>query len=286
MNIPKMTEADLAEIAFNLGVVLSPDAHKVLRHALAARDAQWQAALAEQEPVAGWSYESHEFGDVWARRVILNRPDGGANPPTKHNGGAIRNVRPLYTHPAPSTPAAQERAEPVAPAVRETLELAEEALGWHAAGFCEDSMPELTVEALKAIRTLLSATPPAPAQPAPYGHCPQCGARGVMRERSPNGKTTCTNGHEFPHARFDAAQPSPEPSKPEQAEAPGDSDPLTPEQEEWVMDLAEKHNLGRRVSQIGTMRGVAPDVFYTDASYRTGELFSFAAELLSTKEQS
>lgn len=83
-----------------------------------------------------------------------------------------------------------------------------------------------------------------------------------------------------------AAQPSPEPSKPEQAEAPGDSDPLTPEQEEWVMDLAEKHNLGRRVSQIGTMRGVAPDVFYTDASYRTGELFSFAAELLSTKEQS
>lgn len=82
------------------------------------------------------------------------------------------------------------------------------------------------------------------------------------------------------------AQPSTEPSKPEQAEAPGDSDPLTPEQEEWVMDLAEKHNLGRRVSQIGTMRGVAPDVFYTDASYRTHELFSFAAELLSTKEQS
>lgn len=69
-------------------------------------------------------------------------------------------------------------------------------------------------------------------------------------------------------------------------EAPSDSDPLTPDQEEWVMDLAEKHNLGRRVSQIGTMRGVAPDVFYTDASYRTHELFSFAAELLSTKEQS
>ena len=72
----------------------------------------------------------------------------------------------------------------------------------------------------------------------------------------------------------------------EQEEAPSDADPLTPEQEEWVMDLAERHNLGRRVPQIGAMRGVAPDVFYTDASYRTHELFCFAAELLSTKEQS
>lgn len=80
-------------------------------------------------------------------------------------------------------------------------------------------------------------------------------------------KRAATDAHDA-----QAAQPSP--------------DPLTPEQEEWVMDLAEKHNLGRRVSQIGTMRGGAPDVFYTDASYRTGELFSFAAELLSTKEQS
>ena len=77
-----------------------------------------------------------------------------------------------------------------------------------------------------------------------------------------------------------------EANKAEQAEAPSDADPLTPEQEEWVMDLAEKHNLGRRVPQIGAMRGVAPDVFYTDASYRTHELFCFAAELLSTKEQS
>lgn len=80
-----------------------------------------------------------------------------------------------------------------------------------------------------------------------------------------------------------AAAPSPD-GKAEQAEAPSDADPLTPEQEEWVMDLAEKHNLGRRVPQIGAMRGVAPDVFYTDASYRTHELFCFAAALLSTKE--
>lgn len=68
-----------------------------------------------------------------------------------------------------------------------------------------------------------------------------------------------------------------------QAEAPSDdADPLTPEQEEWVMDLAEKHNLGRRMSG-STPRGLAPDVFYTDASYRTYELFCFAAELLKSR---
>ncbi len=51
--------------------------------------------MAEIKPVA-WAYEFHDFGDVWARHVILNRPDGGANPPTKHYGSNIRNVRPLY----------------------------------------------------------------------------------------------------------------------------------------------------------------------------------------------
>lgn len=40
--------------------------------------------------------------------------------------------------------------------VRDALELAEEALGWHASGFCEDSMPELTVEALHAIRAAIA----------------------------------------------------------------------------------------------------------------------------------
>lgn len=92
------------------------------------------------------------------------------------------------------------------------------------------------------------------------GYCTECNKQKVLRE---------------------ATQPT---ASAEQAEAPIDADPLTPEQEEWVMDLAEKHNLGRRVPQIGAMRGVAPDVFYTDASYRTHELFCFAAALLSTKE--
>ena len=47
-------------------------------------------------PVA-WAYEFHEFGDVWSRQVILNRPDGGANAPTLHYGNRIRNVTPLYS---------------------------------------------------------------------------------------------------------------------------------------------------------------------------------------------
>lgn len=51
--------------------------------------------MTEIKPVA-WAYEFHDFGTVWGRHVILNRPDGGANPPTKHHGSEIRNVRPLY----------------------------------------------------------------------------------------------------------------------------------------------------------------------------------------------
>ena len=52
-----------------------------------------------------------------------------------------------------------------------------------------------------------------------------------------------------------AAPTAQEASKRVQAEAASeDADPLTPEQEEWVMDLAEKHNLGRRIGQIAAMR--------------------------------
>lgn len=43
----------------------------------------------------GWAYEHHDFGDVWARGFVPNRPDGGANPPTKHHGSPVRNVEPL-----------------------------------------------------------------------------------------------------------------------------------------------------------------------------------------------
>jgi hypothetical protein len=35
---------------------------------------------------------------------------------------------------------------------------------------------------------------------APYGHCPQCGAPGVSRERRPGGNDACANGHAYPSA--------------------------------------------------------------------------------------
>ena len=31
-----------------------------------------------------------------------------------------------------------------------------------------------------------------------YGYCPECGAKGVMRERRPNGNDKCANGHTYP----------------------------------------------------------------------------------------
>ena len=33
---------------------------------------------------------------------------------------------------------------------------------------------------------------------AVYGYCPQCGAKGVMRERRSNGNDKCANGHTYP----------------------------------------------------------------------------------------
>jgi hypothetical protein len=33
-----------------------------------------------------------------------------------------------------------------------------------------------------------------------YGYCPKCGAKGVTRERRPNGYDTCANGHTYPSA--------------------------------------------------------------------------------------
>lgn len=88
------------------------------------------AALSEQtlpvrvEAVA-WAYEFHDFGEVWARHVILNRPDGGANPPTKHHGSPVRNVRPLFSHPPRTALVDSSHAsEAVVEKLREALEAA------------------------------------------------------------------------------------------------------------------------------------------------------------------
>jgi len=41
---------------------------------------------------------------------------------------------------------------------------------------------------------------------AVYGYCPECGAKGVQRERRPNGNDKCANGHTYPSSK--AAQPA------------------------------------------------------------------------------
>ena len=50
------------------------------------------------------------------------------------------------------------------------------------------------------------------AQPEPmavYGYCPQCGAKGVMRERRPNGNDKCANGHTYPSSTSTPPQRKP-----------------------------------------------------------------------------
>jgi Zn finger protein HypA/HybF involved in hydrogenase expression len=50
-------------------------------------------------------------------------------------------------------------------------------------------------EAITAIKEALAQTQ----EPvAVYGYCPECGAKGVMRERRPNGNDKCANGHTYP----------------------------------------------------------------------------------------
>ena len=50
---------------------------------------------------------------------------------------------------------------------------------------------------------LITAIEEALAQPeqepvAVYGYCPECGEKGVMRERRPNGNDKCVKGHTYP----------------------------------------------------------------------------------------
>ena len=44
---------------------------------------------------------------------------------------------------------------------------------------------------------------------AVYGYCPECGAKGVMRERRPNGNDKCANGHTYPSSKSTSPQPEP-----------------------------------------------------------------------------
>ena len=64
-------------------------------------------------------------------------------------------------------------------------------------------MKDLCV-AMDALRTALEQQ----AEPvAVYGYCPDCGAKGVTRERRPNGDDKCTNGHTYPSSTATPVQP-------------------------------------------------------------------------------
>ena len=52
---------------------------------------------------------------------------------------------------------------------------------------------------------------PAQEPVAVYGYCPECGAKGVMRERRPNGNDKCANGHTYPSNTSTPPQPAQEP---------------------------------------------------------------------------
>jgi len=58
----------------------------------------------------------------------------------------------------------------------------------HAPTLCE----RLERIAREAIAELESQEPV-----AVYGYCPECGAKGVMRERRPDGNDKCANGHTY-----------------------------------------------------------------------------------------
>ena len=46
---------------------------------------------------------------------------------------------------------------------------------------------------------------------AVYGYCPECGEKGVMRERRLNGNDKCANGHTYPSSKSTPPQPEQEP---------------------------------------------------------------------------
>jgi hypothetical protein len=75
------------------------------------------------------------------------------------------------------------------------------------------TVPSL-IEKKKAAITAIKQARSAPVQEpvGVYGHCPICGAKGVTRERRPDGDDRCANGHTYKsmHATTPpAAQPAP-----------------------------------------------------------------------------
>jgi len=198
------------------------------------RDGDGYKADSWQLAWEAWSEASREMDDMRRAYELLLK----------------ESARLRVTHPAPTNPAAQERAEPVAPAVgeRETIERYAQAAHWYINASDNElreqcDTREAAVRRVHAIEAellaqgfeFLSATPPAPAQPA---EVPEGWHVLHVESKSFDNFITAMDRAErkgyLPDAvvnewlQFDyntpapPTQPSPEPSKPEQAEAPSE----------------------------------------------------------------
>lgn len=68
---------------------------------------------------------------------------------------------------------------------------------------CARAHPYMSKEALSAPRQLSLLAEQALKNPdAPYGYCPLCNAKGITRERRPNGYDHCANGHGYSSSKY------------------------------------------------------------------------------------
>jgi len=58
-------------------------------------------------------------------------------------------------------------------------------------------------EAIAALKERLAQPEQEPV--AVYGYCPECGEKGVMRERRPDGNDKCAKGHTYPSSKATTA---------------------------------------------------------------------------------
>ena len=71
--------------------------------------------------------------------------------------------------------------------------------------YWDNGKPEYD-EARKAVQVGKQALAQTQEPVAVYGYCPECGAKGVMRERRPNGNDKCANGHTYPSSTSTSPQ--------------------------------------------------------------------------------
>jgi hypothetical protein len=64
---------------------------------------------------------------------------------------------------------------------------------------CQDTIATLNGKVMRLLAERKEQEPV-----AVYGYCPTCGAKGVMRERRPNGNDKCANGHTYPSSKANA----------------------------------------------------------------------------------